>query len=148
MRAEPIEADSGPVVTVPGKPARATKIRDLSSDVLGTGNTIQHYAKADNPTYVADLDIKGLTEATHPEDLKKISGAKHIISAVVDHDAIKNTCTGTGRIKLRLGGEDELDNVKLQFLKAGFGVQEHADDTKMKTNFSKEQTLSVRSPVR
>jgi len=136
------------VVTVPGKPARATKIRDLSSDVLGTGNTIQHYAKADNPTYVADLDIKGLTEATHPEDLKKISGAKHIISAVVDHDAITNTCTGTGRIKLRLGGEDELDNVKLQFLKAGLGVQEHADDTKMKTNFSKEQTLSVRSPVR
>jgi hypothetical protein len=97
---------------------------------------------------VVDLDVKGLSEATQADDLKKISGAKHIISAVVDQDAIKNTCTGTGRIKLRLGGEDELVNVKLQFLKAGLGVQEHADDTKMKTNFSKEQTLSMRSPVR
>jgi hypothetical protein len=37
---------------------------------------------------------------------------------------------------VRLGGEEELDNVKLQFLKAGFGVAEHEDNTKLKTAFS------------
>jgi hypothetical protein len=65
---------------------------------------------------------------------------------VVNQDAIKNTCIGTGRIKLRLGDEDEIDNVKFQFLKAGLGVLEHAEDAKMKKNFSKEQTLRI--PVR
>jgi len=38
------EVDNGPQVTVPGKHSRATKIRDLSSDILGTGNTIQAYS--------------------------------------------------------------------------------------------------------
>ncbi len=57
--------------------------------------------------------MKGLGENTRAEDLKKISGVKHIISAVVDEDSIRNVCTGTGRIKLRLGGDDELDTVKL-----------------------------------
>jgi hypothetical protein len=58
--------------------------------------------------------------------------------ASVDEDAIKNICTGTGRIKLRLHPNEDLDVVKLQFLKAGFGVQEHADDAKMKSNFTQE----------
>lgn len=71
---------------------------------------------------IVDFDVKGLAENVRADDLKKISGAKHIISAVVDEDAIRNICTGTGRIKLRLGGEDEIDNVKLQFLKAGYGI--------------------------
>ncbi len=80
---------------------------------MGTGNTIQHYQNADKPTVVVDLDLKGLHENTQSDDLKKISGAKHIISAVVDSDSIRNICVGTGRIKLRLGGEEEVDNVKL-----------------------------------
>jgi hypothetical protein len=109
-------------VTIPGKHSRATKIRDLSSDILGTGNAIQAYSKADNQTVVVDLDVNGLGTSTKPEDLKKISGAKHVISAVVDEDAIQNVCTGTGRIKLRLGGDEDLDQVKLQFLKAGYGI--------------------------
>lgn len=88
-------------------------MRDLSSDVLGTGNTIQHYHNAEKQTVVVDLDVKGLPENVKADDLKKISGAKHVISAVVDEDAIRNVCTGTGRIKLRLGGDDEIDNVKL-----------------------------------
>jgi len=49
---------------------------------------------------------------------------------------------------LRLGGEDEIDNVKLQFLKAGYGVQDHTEDSRKRPNFTSEQTLAVRSPVR
>jgi len=49
---------------------------------------------------------------------------------------------------LRLGGEDEIDNVKLQFLKAGYGVQEHSEDPRKKPVFTSEQSLAVRSPVR
>jgi len=62
----------------------ATKIKDLSSDVLGTGNTIQHYNAADRQTMVVDLDVRGLPPTAQSEDLKKISGAKHVISAVVE----------------------------------------------------------------
>lgn len=80
--------------------------------------------------------------------MKKISGAKHVINATVEQDAITNNCVGNGRIKLRLGGEDEVDNIKLQFLKAGYGVQDHSEDPRKKPNFTMEQTLSTRSPVR
>ena len=59
-----------------------------------------------------------------------------MISAHVDIDSIKNACLGTGRIKLRLAGNENLDTVKLQFLKAGYGVQEFSQDTKLKPNFS------------
>lgn len=123
-------------------------MRDLSSNILGTGNTIQHYQNVDKPTVVVDFDVKGLPENIKSDDLKKISGAKHIISAAVDEDAIRNICTGTGRIKLRLGGEDDVENVKLQFLKAGYGIQEHSDNPKKNSGFTSEQTLSIKSPVR
>ena len=66
----------------------------------------------------------------------------------MDSDSIRNVCTGTGRLKLRLGAGDDLDIVKLQFLKAGFGIQEHQENTKMNTGFSQEQTLASKSPVK
>jgi len=69
--------------------------------------------------------LKGLPESTQPDDLKKISGVKHVISAVVDQDSIRNICTGTGRVKLRLAENEDLDNVKLQYVKAGYSVQDH-----------------------
>lgn len=43
------------------------------------------------------------------EDLKKLSGVKHVISADVDHDALKGVCTGTGRIKMRLTAEEDAE---------------------------------------
>jgi hypothetical protein len=92
--------------------------------------------------------VRGLPSTAQAEDLKKISGAKHVISVVVEQDAITNSCVGNGRIKLRLGGEDEVESVKLQFVKAGYGVQEHSEDPRKKPNFTMEQTLSTRSPVR
>ena len=60
-----------------------------------------------------DLQLRGLSDNTVVDDLKRISGVKHIISATIETDSIKNICTGTGRLKLRLGPGEELDTVKL-----------------------------------
>ena len=51
-----------------------------------------------------------------------MSGAKHIISATVNEDNLKGHCTGTGRIKLRLTNEDNLDKIKLKLVNAGYTV--------------------------
>ncbi len=69
--------------------------------------------------------MKGLPSSAQAEDLKKLANVKHVITAVIDHDSITNACTGTGRVKLRLGPNEDLDMVKLQYLKAGYGVQDH-----------------------
>lgn len=92
----------------------ATKIRDLSSDILGTGESLQKHIDADNgKNQVIDLDLKGLPASAHADDLKKLANVKHVINAVIDHDSITNACTGTGRVKLRLGPNEDLDMVKL-----------------------------------
>ena len=70
------------------------------------------------------------------DDLKRLANVKHVITAVIDHDSITNACTGTGRVKLRLGPNEDLDMVKLQYLKAGYGVQDHQDNPKKKTVFT------------
>jgi hypothetical protein len=118
-------------------------MRDLSSDIHGTGDTLNKYQQANAQSTVVDLDLKGLGENTQVEDLKKIASVKHVISVQVDSDSIRNVCLGTGRIKLRLAENEDIDNVKLQFLKAGFGVQDHEENPKKKSGFTSEQTLQV-----
>jgi len=86
----------------------------LSSDILGLGNTLNKYKDANKQSVVVDYNLKGLPETIKEEDLKKIAGVKHVISATVEHDNIKNVCTGTGNIKMRLDAESENpDIVKL-----------------------------------
>lgn len=122
-------------------------MRDLSSDILGTGDTISKYQQAQAQSTIVDFDLKGLPEATQPEDLKKIAAVKHVINVVVDTDSIRNICLGTGRIKLRLAENEDVDNVKLQFLKAGYGIQDHEENPKKKkSTFTSEQALQVQSP--
>jgi hypothetical protein len=91
----------------------AVKMRELASDIHGTGDTISKYAQANNKSTVVDLDLKGLSEKTQADDLKKIAAVKHVISAQVDEDAIRNICVGTGRIKLRLADNEDIETVKL-----------------------------------
>lgn len=68
--------------------------------------------------------------------MKKLANVKHVISATIDHDSINNSCTGTGRVKLRLTPDENLDIVKLQYLKAGFAVADHKDITGRKSGFT------------
>lgn len=88
-----------------------------------------------------DLDLKALPRQTNTDELKRIANVKHVVSVNVDHDSISNVCTGTGRIKIRLGPTENADSVMLQFLKAGYGVSEHSENPKKKTNFTTEMTL-------
>lgn len=48
-------------VMIPGKASRATKVRDLSSDIHYTGSTIQRFNDV-KATTVVDLALKGLPE--------------------------------------------------------------------------------------
>lgn len=66
---------------------------------------------------VVDLSVSGLPEHMDARELKKTSGAKHVISTVVDEDRLKGTCLGTGRIQIRLNQGETLDSVTLNFAK-------------------------------
>ena len=61
---------------------------------------------------------------------------KHVITVVVDHDSITNKCTGTGRVKLRLGPNEDLENVKINYMKAGYSVIDHQENPRKKTKFT------------
>ena len=116
---------------------------------MGTYNTTSSYgAPAPGSELVVDLDLRDLPESANTESLKKTSGVKHIISASVDEDSIKNVCLGTGRIKLRLQNQEELDQVKMRFLQEGFSVIDHAENSKKKTGFTTEQSNRTKSPVK
>lgn len=68
--------------------------------------------------------------------MKKIAGVKHVISSTIETDSIRNVCTGTGRIKMRLQPEEDPEAIKLNFLKAGFAIQEHTENPKKKSGFT------------
>jgi len=61
---------------------------------------------------VVELVVSGLPSDAQAGDLRRIAGAKHVVEAVVDQDTIKNVCTGTGKIRVRLGEDEDLDQVK------------------------------------
>lgn len=54
--------------------------------------------------------------------MRRIASAKHIVEATVDHDAIRNICTGQGKIRVRLAEGEDIEQVKLDFIKVGLDV--------------------------
>jgi hypothetical protein len=78
----------------------------LSSNLLGFEATGQ-YNK--NHESVIDLDIKGLPKTCDEQIIKRVAGVKHVISSTIDTDNLKGTCTGTGRMKIRLNEGETLE---------------------------------------
>ena len=76
-------------------------MKDLASNLLGQDFTQKK--EVNNHSSVVDLVIQGLPAEASAADLRRITSVKHIVDAVVDQDAIKNVCTGTGTIRVRLG---------------------------------------------
>ena len=73
-------------------------MREMSSNILEDGgNTLSRYNEVAK-SVIVDFDLRDLPASIKEEDLKKVSGAKHVISATIDQDSIRNVCTGTGRI--------------------------------------------------
>ena len=62
-------------MTLNCKSSRATKIRDLSSDILGTGNTLNKFNQ-ETKGDIIDLDLKALPPTTDQDELKKIANVK------------------------------------------------------------------------
>lgn len=58
------------------------------------------------------------------------------MDAVVDHDAIKNVCTGTGTIRVRLGEGEDAEQVKNNFIKAGLQVRDNVVSSSKKPTFT------------
>jgi len=58
------------------------------------------------------------------QNLRKISGSKHVISAHVDVDNLSGSCKGSGRIQIRLNNGESADKVKLNFLRLGYQVND------------------------
>lgn len=116
---------------VPGRETFATKQAFLASNDLVTGkSTLHNYDAVKEPPRVVDLTVAGLPEHMDARELKRISGAKHVISTTVDEDRLKGTCTGTGRIQIRLNQGETQEGVTLNFVKNGWTVQEYAQDNR------------------
>ena len=73
---------------------------------------------------VIDLELKNLNENVDKIDVKKMSGARHVISVALDEDNMKGTCRGTGRIQIRLNQNENLDDIQLNFASKGVMVNE------------------------
>jgi hypothetical protein len=88
---------------IPGRETKATKQAMLASNDPLTGqSSLKHYHAVTEAPRVVDLAVSGLPEHMDTRELKKVSGARHVISTVVDEDRLKGTCLGTGRIQIRL----------------------------------------------
>ncbi len=130
------------------KQSRAAKVRDLSSDLLGTGETTAKYLDKSHKNEVYDLDLKGLPANADKISVKTALGIKHVIEVTVNHDNLTNDCNGTGRVKLRLNPGENIEQVKLNLLKEGLGVQEHKENPNKKPAFTTAQTLRTKSPTK
>lgn len=85
---------------VDGHATRAVKQTFLASQNLVTGeSSLNYYSQAKEATpQIVDMVVSNLPKHFDEKALRKVSGSKHIISAVVDVDNFTGSCKGTGRI--------------------------------------------------
>lgn len=79
-------------------------------------------------TKMVDLDLQNLPPHIDKIAIKKITGAKQIIETEFQHDAMKGTCTGQGRIKLRIQNPDDLSKIQSNLAIAGIRTKTHQQD--------------------
>lgn len=87
-----------------------------------------------------------LPATCNAEDLKKIAASKHVFEASVEEDNMKGICSGQGRIKIRLNHGEDVEKVKLNFLKKGIRVQEHSSDPRKRpivTGIPREKSKEI-----
>jgi len=80
--------------------------------------------------------------------LKKQIGAKHIISATIETDAIQGTCTGAGKIQVRLQENETSEQLMMNLVAKGLSVRKSKKKAHKNTGFSAGQHLQVKSPTK
>ena len=64
--------------------------------------------RSSNIGQVLDFDANSIPAHCTADDLKRAAGVRHVVGSEVDQDHMKGTCTGTGRVQIRLSdGETE-----------------------------------------
>ena len=91
------------LVSLPVKGKNATqsqKLQNLSSNIHGLQGVTANkfYQMPQSKGQVVDFMLSGMKSNMNEAGLKKISGAKHVISSTIEIDNLKGTCSGQGRI--------------------------------------------------
>ena len=74
-------------------------MRDLSSNLITGTSSLQKYQQAENSKpNVIHLELSNLPESMQAAELKRMSGAKHVISSSIAEDNMRGVCTGTGAV--------------------------------------------------
>lgn len=103
----------------------------LSSTCFETGaSSLAQYSSVKSKPEIVDLLVSKLPADTEALTLKKIAGSKHVISATIDEDKLMGTCTGTGRVQIRLNNGETADQVKFNFMRLGYQVKDLNGDSK------------------
>ncbi len=120
--------------SVDGHATRAVKQNFLASQHLVTGeSSLNFYSQAKESTpEIIDLVVSNLPKNFDEQSLRKVSGSKHIVSAVVDVDVFTGSCKGTGRIQIRLNHGETADSVRLNYLRLGYKVEDFINDPRKK----------------
>lgn len=105
---------------------------------------LHYYNTKEENVVLVDFVITGLPADSKAEDLKTISGSKHVISSVVETDNFKGICTGQGRIQLRLSHSETAEQVKLNFVRLGLKVRDFTVDTRKRPTV----TGTLKEPIR
>ena len=92
---------------------------------------------------VLTINLSNLPYTANEEFLKQISGAKHIVSCVVDTDTIRNQCTGTGSFSCRLGHGETSAQILQRFQDYGFGTSTPEGPQGKKNNYTDISNLNL-----
>lgn len=114
------------------------KLQNLTSNIHGLANDAnKFYHQPQNKGEVIDLVLSGLKSNIDEIEVKKIANVKHVISSQVDLDNLKGTCTGTGRIKIRLNEGEDPEAIKQRFISKNILVQDFKMQPSKSTGFTK-----------
>jgi hypothetical protein len=136
---KPREEEKPVASPVKGKnPTQSKKLQNLTSNISGLqgGDANQFYHKQQNTGQVVDFVLTGLGPNVDEIELKRLSGAKHVISSNIDVDNLKGTCTGTGRIKIRLNDGEDSESIRTKFSAKGILAQDFKIVANKNTGFS------------
>ena len=112
------------------------KNRDLASDMHS--DSFYEQAYPDSTPTILDFDLNGLAPDMNAQELRRLCGNVHLVSASTDVDPVKDRCTGTGRVQVRITRQTEqsLTTMKTCLANEGISMTAHKENAGRKSNYS------------